>query len=169
MAIGRDFILAGKAVFTISGKSSRFTYRISRKDPDPGSRYTEPTYFVGLLAGPDNQSDYRYLGILDPVTGHVRLTKNSKAGLDAPSYRAINWALPLLFAGATMPPSFAIRHEWKCGRCGRALTVPESIDTGFGPECADLLGLEWAQKVAPAAMAAVERGDLFAVAFEEGR
>jgi len=26
-------------------------------------------------------------------------------------------------------------HEGACGRCGRTLTVPESIASGFGPEC----------------------------------
>jgi len=23
----------------------------------------------------------------------------------------------------------------RCGRCGRVLTVPESVESGFGPEC----------------------------------
>ena len=27
-------------------------------------------------------------------------------------------------------------HEGRCGRCNRALTVPESIASGIGPECA---------------------------------
>ena len=31
---------------------------------------------------------------------------------------------------------FEFWHEGKCGRCGRKLTVPESIEAGIGPECA---------------------------------
>ena len=165
--IGTDFILAGRAVFTLSGKEHRFTYRVNRKDPEPGSRWTQPTFFVSLLNGPDNTADYRYLGILDPATGHVRLTKNSKMGLAAPSVKALHWALPKLWAKAPMPPSFQIRHEGKCGRCGRALTVPESVDTGFGPECSSVLGIDWQKAQAPVSDA--PRGDLFAVAFEEAR
>jgi hypothetical protein len=26
-------------------------------------------------------------------------------------------------------------HEGTCGKCGRALTVPSSIENGLGPEC----------------------------------
>jgi len=29
----------------------------------------------------------------------------------------------------------AVMHEGTCCRCGRQLTHPESIETGFGPEC----------------------------------
>jgi hypothetical protein len=34
-----------------------------------------------------------------------------------------------------------VYHEGRCGRCNRKLTVPESIETGLGPECASKLGL----------------------------
>lgn len=143
--ISQEFVLAGRAVFTMHNKATgtRFTFRVSRKDPEPGDRYGV-TYFVGLLAGPDNTSDYRYLGILDPLTGYVRLTRNSKFNMHAPSVKAIQWALPLLWKRAQFPPAFDIHHEGRCGRCGRALTVPESILTGFGPECADKIGIPMA-------------------------
>jgi hypothetical protein len=29
-------------------------------------------------------------------------------------------------------------HEGSCARCGKKLTVPESIESGFGPECVKL-------------------------------
>jgi hypothetical protein len=32
-------------------------------------------------------------------------------------------------------PRCTVHHEGRCGRCGRTLTVPESIESGFGPEC----------------------------------
>lgn len=184
--IGPDFITAGKATFTISGKDARFTFRVSRKDPEPGSRYTQPTYFVGLLSGPDNTSDYRYLGILDPLTGYVRLTRGSKVTHAAPSVKAIQWALPKLWQRVPMPPSFRIHHEGHCGRCGRALTVPTSIETGFGPECADKLGIAAPEPTRPAVskrfaeahhmptpaaahVCAPSGYELFAEAFEEAR
>ena len=139
--IGQAFITAGHAIFTLVGTGSRFTYKVNRKDPEPGSRYTQPTYFVALLTGSNNETDYSYLGLLDPTTGQVRLTKGSRMTPDAPAVKAITWALPLIFAGKKMPPSFAIMHEGRCGRCGRTLTVPESIITGFGPDCAEKMGL----------------------------
>ena len=30
---------------------------------------------------------------------------------------------------------FDVHHEGKCGKCGRPLTVPESVKTGLGPIC----------------------------------
>jgi hypothetical protein len=30
-------------------------------------------------------------------------------------------------------------HEGKCGRCGRLLTVPSSIESGIGPECSKIM------------------------------
>lgn len=33
-------------------------------------------------------------------------------------------------------PECEVWHEGRCGRCGRKLTVPESIETGIGPDCA---------------------------------
>jgi hypothetical protein len=34
-----------------------------------------------------------------------------------------------------LPEFVEVWHEGKCGKCGRALTVPSSILTGIGPEC----------------------------------
>jgi DNA-directed RNA polymerase subunit RPC12/RpoP len=34
-----------------------------------------------------------------------------------------------------LPEQIKVYHEAKCARCGHRLTVPESIETGFGPNC----------------------------------
>jgi hypothetical protein len=39
-----------------------------------------------------------------------------------------------------MPDGVVIWHEGRCGRCGRRLTVPESIESGYGPECIGKIG-----------------------------
>lgn len=44
------------------------------------------------------------------------------------------WATRLS-TGRELPEQVEVWHEGRCGRCGRRLTVPESISTGFGPEC----------------------------------
>ena len=43
--------------------------------------------------------------------------------------------------GGTFPATFEFWHEGRCAACARRLTVPNSIATGFGPECADRLGI----------------------------
>lgn len=132
----KRFVLAGKAIFTLQGASSRYTFRVNRADPKPGSQYTQQAYFVSLLTGPDNLSDYTYLGLLHWSTGEVRITRSSKYRVDSAPVLAINWAFRHIWAGRTLPAPAVFYHVGRCARCGRALTVPSSIETGFGPECA---------------------------------
>lgn len=131
--ISREFVCAGKAILTVSnGKGEHFTYRVTRKEnesPRP------PVYFVSLLTGPDNTSDYSYMGMLSEFNGEVRLTRASRVTESAKSFKVINWAMRKVWAGDVLPEGYAIHHEGRCGRCGRPLTVPSSIESGFGPEC----------------------------------
>jgi Family of unknown function (DUF6011) len=61
--------------------------------------------------------------------------QKSRVGREAPSAKAFDWAWRALTKG-TMPANLEVWHEGRCGRCGRKLTVPESIARGIGPECA---------------------------------
>lgn len=133
--VGKEFIVAGKAIFTVSSlvTGNRYTYKIVRgKETD---KYPNPAYFVYFLTGPSNETDYTYLGVLDPNNGFTRLTKASKCTEDSAPVKAIRWILVRMWQNQDISQC-EIRHEGNCGRCGRRLTVPESIDIGLGPECA---------------------------------
>ena len=136
----RQFLTAGHAIFTIVGKETRYTFKIVRKDPDVGSTYTQPAYFVSLLTGPNNVQDYTYVGLLIVQDGCVRVTRKSAYKQDSRPVVALNWALGRIWRGQDLAPSGRFYHVGRCGRCGRALTVPASIETGLGPECAGKLG-----------------------------
>jgi hypothetical protein len=132
----RKFVLGGNAVFTIEsvGTGTRFTYKV-RASEDEGTRAGRGVFFVSLLTGPDNAADYSYLGIIpkdDPMS--FRLTAKSCAGEQAPSVKAFSWFWRQVSAGR-LPATVGVWHEGRCGRCGRTLTVPSSIESGFGPEC----------------------------------
>lgn len=135
----KAFILGGKAIFTIAGQSTRYTFKITRKDPDVGSSYTQAVFFISLLTGPDNTADYTYIGILDVDRGQIRLTRKSTYTPDSKPVQAFNWTARRIWAGQPIAPA-VFYHVGRCGRCGRALTVPASIESGFGPECAGRLG-----------------------------
>jgi hypothetical protein len=47
-----------------------------------------------------------------------------------------------LRAGLDRGHQIKIWHCGRCGACARALSVPASIKTGFGPDCAEKLGIE---------------------------
>lgn len=125
------YLFAGKAKVTLVSKvtGKHFTYEIRGKADknDPDKR----VYFVHYLAGPDNQNDYMYLGtIFDSDSKRVQLTKKSRVRPEAPVYRALSYALQ-------HPTSehLQVLHSGACGRCGRELTDPTSVQTGIGPIC----------------------------------
>ena len=131
----RKFVLGGNARFTIESAATgtRFTYKVVATDDAPGAK--PGVFFVSLLSGPDNESDYQYVGIIpqdDPLS--FRLTMKSRVGEGAPSVIAFKWFWWQIGQGR-LPASLRVWHEGSCGRCGRTLTVPESIASGFGPEC----------------------------------
>jgi hypothetical protein len=122
----KTFITAGKAVFTLQSVKSgtHFTYRLS-------SPKGKDVVFANVLTSPDV---YTYAGLV--ASDRLVPTKASKIGPNAPSFKALDWFLRNLDSDQVV-----FRHEGKCGKCGRALTTPESIDRGIGPECASKMGL----------------------------
>ena len=97
------------------------------------------SWFVSLLTGRDNETSYSYLGMLDPKEGKFALTKASKMNEDSMVVKLLRRSLERIWKNETKEieqAGFKIHHEGRCGRCGRKLTVPESIETGLGPECA---------------------------------
>jgi hypothetical protein len=136
----RRFVTAGHAIFTVANATGdHYTYRVTRRE----FADERVLYFVGLLTGPNNDSDYTYLGVLDPLTLDVRLTRASHYTDASTPVRVIRWALHLIGTCRELPTGYRLHHEGHCGRCGRTLTTPESTDTGFGPDCAALLGIDW--------------------------
>ena len=123
------FILAGKAIFTLKSKATgtRYTYRVSR------AKDKQDLFFVSVLSGPDNTSDYNYIGVISNRV--FRLTQKSSMNRTSKPIIAIDFAVRHLAAG-NLPEQLEIWHEGRCGLCGRKLTVPESIERGIGPECA---------------------------------
>lgn len=130
------FLFAGKACVTLKSRTTgnRFTFKVSHKKDGDIS-------FVSLLTGPNNEADYRYLGLL-PDDDKTRLRGvgrgKSCAQPDAPSAKAFQFLLDSVQRGR-IPDALEVWHEGRCGRCGRKLTVPESIESGIGPECASKL------------------------------
>lgn len=158
----RAWILAGNALFTLVSNrtGARYTYKVRRDKltTEPGGRYS-----VLLMTGPDkaqgapkHYGNYAYLGAL-----HCRLRKvpagpfdieeevwqfhhgkrseYSDTSLPVITFRWM-WTRLSSNLGLEFPLDHSggakLLHCGRCGRCGRTLTVPESIESGYGPECA---------------------------------
>lgn len=129
------FATAGNARLTIVSKATgaRFTYRLRRSED---GKIT----FVGLLTGSDNENAFTYIGIIR--LGDYTRTAKVKISEDAPSIKAFAFFWRHLSQANIIHPGIEVWHEGRCGRCARTLTVPESIERGIGPDCAEQMGLD---------------------------
>ena len=121
------FILGGKSTFTFLNPKTenRFTFKVKKHK-------TDDVYFISALTGPDT---YTFIGtILDKRYRHSHKSKISNG---AQSVRVFEYILNKLQTN-NLPDFIEIWHSGSCGRCGRKLTTPESIERGFGPECIKL-------------------------------
>lgn len=114
------FALAGRAVFTVVSKrtGTRYTYKITARK--------RGGFGVGVLAGSENESDASYLD-----SGYITPAGRFNPANDAPSTKAFGFCFSRDFAH----PELEIHHAGRCGKCGRLLTDPTSIEIGLGPKC----------------------------------
>jgi hypothetical protein len=148
--VTKEFITAGKAIFTIENPDNFRADWKKKNNEEPKPHYTfrvkfkaasaefDEAYFVQLLTGPDNTANYSYIGLLNPATGEVRLTGNSKRGENSVEVQLLRRTLKRVWDGTAdeiEKHGFKLHHEGRCGRCHRLLTTPESVERGIGPEC----------------------------------
>ena len=124
----RKFIMAGNSTFTIkndkTGKHYTFTVQ---KLADKKNERKRPIHFVQVLNG----GKKCYIGTIFSYAKFVFGQKSSFAK-NSIQTKAFDW----IFRNAEqLPEGVHIYHEGSCGRCGRELTNPESIEAGFGPDC----------------------------------
>jgi len=136
----KAFILAGKAIFTaLSEKTgTRFTYKVVKAKENHST--SKEVYFCSVLTGSDNEADYKFFGSIIKNKSINSLnfkwsTKSKGISPIAPSVLAFDFIINKLIVQNKTNNNLHIYHEGRCGRCGRLLTVPESIENGIGPEC----------------------------------
>ena len=125
-----DFILGGKAIFTLKSLQTgkHFTYQVkASKD--------EKCFFVQGLTGSCNTDDYEYIGLIFAANNKFVHGKKSRINADAPIVKAFNFAFQYAINKSTNK-SLEFYHVGKCCRCGRPLTTPESVTNGIGSDCA---------------------------------
>lgn len=89
---------------------------------------------LGMLIGPDNTAEYESFAFVEESGPSVwKRFKNQKQA----QYAAIIW--DLVHGGEL--DGYELKISKRCLACNRPLTSPESIDAGYGPLCAERLGL----------------------------
>ena len=183
--LDKTFILAGKALFTIevspafaaahADAKPHYPFKVTHKAATP--QYPNEKWFVSLLTGPDNTTDYAYQGMLDPTSGFFIRGKKALPETCHP-LRLFARAMKAIWEGRGAEieaAGFHLHHEGRCCRCGRVLTVPASIISGWGPECLRKLGImpveatdHNEQTDIPATLAAVQQLPLWATEGQTG-
>lgn len=132
--------------FTIASPSGEHrTLRIRRRR----SGDLKGKRVLGLLTGPQNTSDYTEFAFVENdwvfvwgkfrgrTGGRHQLGRYDEHGEWSTFSRVAAGLLDLLSKdGVLRKKGFTLAESRVCGRCGRALTTPESIAIGLGPECA---------------------------------
>lgn len=124
----RDYLFAGKSVTTLRSLKSGVHYTFKTTASEDGR-----VFFVKALVATDK---YEYIGAVNASDrSFMRITKKSRMTADSKPVAAFNFMLAHVVKGDEIPETLEIRHEGTCGRCGRTLTHPDSIDRGIGLEC----------------------------------
>lgn len=128
-----EYVTAGNAIFTLysTKTDTRITYKVQQ---DHNNRHR---YFVKYLYGPENTSDYRYLGMFYKDTCQLYYTKKSDHSSSS-AFAMMHHFLLMISGQALWRDTCKVYKSDRCARCGRLLTTPESIERGLGPECAQL-------------------------------
>lgn len=128
------YFLGGKALFTVVGKTTRFTFSVTN-----GTGKWEGARFVDVLTGPRNTTDFETLGMIKAGGGFIR-TSRSRISTDAPSHRAFRWLVERALQDDAAFAQCEFWHHGHCSMCGRLLTDHASIERGIGPVCAQKVG-----------------------------
>ena len=147
----RLVLLVHNGTYTVSGPKGHRTFKIRTvKNGDlAGKRIIE------MLIGPDNTDDYQGVAFWDEQKGAAIVWRRHRAVgsngfIPAYSYpmkgSKIEKAVAILIhmaadhvkgheTGFYTQEGYSLQLAGTCVRCGRALTTPESIATGWGPVC----------------------------------
>jgi len=132
-----EFLLAGNAIFTLRNTKSgnRITFKVKKANSDQ-NHITNNAFFVSTMTGSDNERSYDFIGTLfkDIHLLKFKYSLKSKIPVQTMQVATFEWFIKNLHSN-TIPQFVEFWHEGRCGRCGRLLTVPESIASGIGPVC----------------------------------
>jgi hypothetical protein len=97
-----------------------------------------PIFFVNVSLLGDQTTGFVFAGTFFTDTMTLRLSKH------APSESRLGKVMTWLFHAVQKPQvlrdkGVTLLHEGRCCRCSLPLTHPESINTGFGPDCLEMV------------------------------
>ena len=128
-----QFIKAGKALFTVVHDIVGYKYTYSVIRATNGEKVYDIWYVNSLYKIQKNNWKYVYIGTIFGES--FRRTTNSVAINRGENFDLFAHIIDKINEGKPLPNFIKVYHANQCGRCGRMLTVPSSVKSGFGPVC----------------------------------
>lgn len=135
----RQFVIAGKATFTLASKKSgkHLTFKVSAgKNRETGKTDFDGPRFVSVMTGSDNESSFTFIGTIFR-DGAFRPGQRSSIPASDSRVAGFSWLWKNIDALPTEQADFL--PACNCCRCGRKLTNPTSVELAIGPECREML------------------------------
>ena len=127
----KTYCMSGNAIVTLTSPSGvHYTYYIRAPWQDDKESFNEDIRFVYCLG---NEGRWVYLGGLYKNGTLFRSTYNSRISETSESFKGMKYLVKMMNRDFDTP--MVVQHEGSCGRCGRRLTDPVSIERGIGPKC----------------------------------
>lgn len=129
------FFFAGNAVLTFRNNEtgSHMTIKVKQVKDKKDRKIKLPIFFVYVSLLGDGQTGYRFGGTVFQETMSIKLGQSVQEGSQL--YKVMRFIWDSLRNPESLRGKVSLLHEGKCLRCCMPLTRPESINTGFGPDC----------------------------------
>jgi len=127
---------AGRAVLTFrnTAKETHMTVKVKQLKAKNDRKIKLPIFHVFVSLVGDRQTRYVFAGTI------FRDSMIFKLHHDVPADSQLGRVMGFIMNALENPQMLkdkkvSLLHEGKCFRCALSLTHPESINTGFGPDC----------------------------------
>jgi len=135
----KQFLFAGKSFFTVVNPKTknRFSFKVRAKKDKLSDQFGYSFWFVSANTNRDNEHLYNYIGYIKKQNNQYTFYfgKKSKVSKDSDYVKVFTWLFRAILTNNPSLDLIEFYHNGYCGCCGKLLTVPKSIEDGFGPVC----------------------------------
>jgi len=136
----RELFFAGNSTLTFQNTASgtHMTVKVKQARDRQDRKKKLPIFFVNVSLLGDQTTGFIFGGTFFTDTMTLKLSKH------APSNSQLGRVMAWLFHSVQNPTVLrekrvSLLHEGRCCRCALPLTHPESINSGFGPDCLEMV------------------------------
>ena len=130
----RNFIFAGRSVFTLENKETGNYITFKVKEVKDRNRKVIPGQFaIQCKALGDKNYGYEFIGFINTLKSEFR--PRYQGIKEHVGFKTFWWILKNFERLEDFESKMAMYHEGACATCGMPLTTPESIEKGIGPIC----------------------------------